>query len=414
MSRSQFLAATAAFLLAAGARAEAPKKDAPPTDPRVEAMVKQAVDKAKQELRDELRVETQNAQAAAEFMGATAEGPKLQFFELDGYLRLRSDLLDNMGLHRGLDANQQFLFPGAVDNQTGGGTQTSANMRLRLVPTLNVSEHVRVRAGLDLLDNYLLGSSGLSPWGGATPSDRPAVNVRRVWGEVETPVGLISFGRMPDAFGLGMVRANFDGVDDDWGDSRDRLQFASLPVSTPLGQLTLVPFLDFDADGPQQLDQRFGAGTGQPFSRDQHYDGRTYGIKLLRLDTDDELRRKLERGVPSFNGGAIYSYSLQSRERNPYFSTDPGSTNARAGEEYILRREYRHQLDLWARYRSPRTLIEVEATGLLGQIGDPGPFSASYNYVGPKVLLRQWGAVARFNYQVAASKVKLGAELGIA
>ena len=35
----------------------------------------------------------------------------------------------------------------------------SANMRLRVEPTLNVSERVRVKAQIDVLDNYVLGSS---------------------------------------------------------------------------------------------------------------------------------------------------------------------------------------------------------------------------------------------------------------
>jgi hypothetical protein len=48
MSRHHVLAATAALLLAAGARAQAPAKDPVLADPKVEAVVKAAVEKAKQ------------------------------------------------------------------------------------------------------------------------------------------------------------------------------------------------------------------------------------------------------------------------------------------------------------------------------------------------------------------------------
>ena len=411
MSRSQLLAASAALLLALRAGAAEPKKDAPPVDAGVEALIKQAVDKAKQELRDELRVETQNAQSAAAFMGTAAEGPKLQLLELDGYLRLRGNLFDNLGVHRKVDTNGVYLVARPGDAE-GRGTQTSSNLRLRLEPTLNVSEHVRVRGGVDVLDNYVLGTSGQAVWGGASPTDRAAVNVRRAWGEVETPLGLISFGRMPDAFGLGLVRASFDGLDDDWGDSRDRLQFAAYPVSTPIGMLSLVPFLDFDAEGPLQDDPRQGAGTGQPFAKDPNYDGRTWGFKVLRLDTEDELRRKLAGGQPSHNYGGIYSYSTLGRVVNPYYQVT--GAVARSDKQDVRRREYRHQVDLWYRYRTSRLTLEVEATGLLGQIGDPGMYSAGLDYTGPKVLMHQAGGAARITYQVTPGKVAMGGELGLA
>jgi uncharacterized protein (TIGR04551 family) len=412
MSRSHFLAAAAALLLAVGTRADEPKADAAPADPRVEAIVKQAVEKAKQELRDELRAEVQGAQAAAEFMGTVSEGPKLQFFELDGSLRLRGDLFDNFGFRRARDANGQFLFPRPGD-ASNRGTQTSSNMRLRLEPTLNVSEHVRVRSGVDVLDGYVLGTSGGATWAGASPADRSALNVRRVWGEVETPVGLISFGRMPAAFGLGLVSASFDGLDDDWGDSKDRLQFATLPVSTPAGPLNLVPYLDFDAEGPLQNDLRQGAGAGQPFNLDSKYDGRTWGLKLVRLDTDDELRRKLEHGASSMNYGAVYTYSTLGRVLNPNYGTD-ATTNVRTAIKEITRREYRHQVDLWFRYRTPRLLVEAEATGMLGRVGDPGPLSATLDYAGPTLIMRQAGGALRATYQAMPGKLTVGGEFGIA
>jgi len=417
MSRRPLLAATAALLaFAAVARAEEPKKDAPPVDPQVQAAIRQAVEKAKQELRDELKVEQQTAQAAAEFMGTVAEGPKLQFLELDGAFRFRGDLFDVLGLRRLQDPNEQYLFPRPnIINGANRGTQTGGNMQLRLEPTLNVSEHVRVRAQVDLLDNYVLGNSGANTWSGATPSDRSAVEVKRAWGEVETPVGLISFGRMPVAFGLGLVNADAGGLDDDWGDSKDRLQLAILPVGTPVGPLSTVLSYDFDTTGPQQANWRQGAGTGQPFTLDPKADGRTWNVKVMRLDTADEVRRKLEQGGSSLNWGGVYAYSTQSWARNAFF--DETATTGPTAARYIHRREYRHQLDLWARYQTARFQVEAEVTGLSGRVGDPGPYGPGLAYDAADkgaLKLRQAGGAVRVGWRAMPNKLALTGELGVA
>lgn len=413
MSRHHVLAATAALLLAAGAHAQGPQKDAAPADAKVDPNVKAAIEKAKQELRAELHAGLQDARSSAEFLGTAGEGPKLQLLELDGYLRVRGDLLDNMALKRGLDANGQYLVPRPLFDTTARGTQNTANMRLRLVPTINVSEHVRVRTQVDLLDDYVLGSSPGATLGGAAAGDRPVVDVKRAWGEVETPVGLISVGRMPAAFGLGLVASDANGLDDDFGDTHDRLQFATLPLPTPLGQLSLVPFLDFDAEGQLQADTRFGPGAGQPFDRDNADDGRTWGLKLLRLDTADELRRKLERGESSLNYGAMYLYTTLGKVPNPFWTGAP-STELPGRTEFINRTEYRHQLSLWFRWRTARLAVETEVSGLTGQIGDPGPYSATVDWQGRQLLLRQLGGAVKVTWQASPNKVTLGGELGFA
>ncbi|HET8734074.1 MAG TPA: TIGR04551 family protein, partial [Anaeromyxobacteraceae bacterium] len=341
---------------------------------------------------------------------------KLQFLELDGYLRVRGDMLDNMALKRGLDANGEYLVPRPLFNTTARGTQNTANMRLRLIPTLNVSEHVRARAEVDVLDDYVLGTSAGATWQAAAPADRPAIQVKRAWAEVETPVGLLSVGRMPSAFGLGLVASDANGLDDDLGDTHDRIQFATLPLSTPLGQLSLVPFLDFDAEGTLQTDIHTGAGTGQPFDRDNADDARTWGLKLLRLDTDAELRRKLERGETSLNYGAMYLYSTVGKVKNPYW-VDPTSTTQPVNnlrDEYYDRTEYRHQLSLWFRMRSARTSVEAELSGVAGQIGDPGPYSATLDWTGRQLLMRQLGGAVRAGWQAMPNKLRVGGELGFA
>ncbi len=451
MSRSTAIAALAALLLAAGARADEPRKDAP-VDPQVEALVKQAVEKAKQEMREEVRQELQTAQATAEFAGATAQGPRLQYVELDGYFRVRGDLKDNYDLHRAADnaggrytvaggPAGNYVYPGPVlpGNLDGApnprSTMTSANMRLRLLPTLNASERVRVRFEIDLFDNYVLGSRPIdagAAYSGAVLTDRPVVNLKLAWGEVETPVGLLSFGRMPSVWGLGIVAPAQDGLDDDFGNIADRIQFATMPVATVLGNITFIPYLDFFANGPLQGDPRWsktslvGTGSGQPFILETSGNGRVLGLKVVKLDTADDLRRKLGRGESSFNYGAFYEYTTLSNVfvgATDQFPLDTHlGTPAVTADDVVNRGETDHQVDLWMRYRSPRFTAELEGTWLQGHVNNPtmdsgyGTADTTRPLNGKEVPIqaKQYGAALRTSYQVSPNKVTLGLELAIA
>jgi uncharacterized protein (TIGR04551 family) len=437
------LAATLAalLLLPAAVRAQGEAKDAPAraaapaeVDPKVQEAIREAVEKAKEEVRDEVRAELQGAQAASEFMGAVAEGPKLELLELDGYFRVRGQLLSNFDLGAGQDSTDNFIFP-VPRRSDDGGTLATSNMRLRIEPTLNVSEHVRIRGQVDVLDNYVLGSSVSRvtdftgspypvPFYGSTrqfyrddfTNDRDAIIPRRVWGEVQTPVGLLSFGRMPSAWGLGMLANAGTGIDADFGDTVDRIQFAIPPVGTPIGELVFVPMIDFDAEGVLNVDQRFGQGTGQPFDADPGDDARSYGIKIARLDTADEIRRKLEKNEASYNYGFYYTYRTQ-RYVYPAWLEQGFDPTEEYDETTVLKRKSSgHIFDLWGRVLRGRWRFEAELAGIYGSIGNAGnedqdePLAAESG----KILLRQWGAVFQTEYKLIPNRISLGGELGIA
>src|SRR5689334_18598046 len=237
-------------------------------DPATRDLVRREVEKAKDEMRDEMRAEIQGAQSAREFMETTAAGEraKLDFLQLNGYLRVRGDLFDNLDLHRAADPAGYYLFPRPLRDPDHRGTMTSANMRLRLEPTLNVSEQVRVLAQVDVFDNLVLGAT---PQGIYTGQDgvlypfesrsqlSPANSVvaKRAWAEVQTPVGLLSFGRMPSSWGLGVLSHAGNGINDDLGDTVDRLQFALTPLKTAVGPLVLVPMYEIVSTGVTSVDQ---------------------------------------------------------------------------------------------------------------------------------------------------------------
>jgi uncharacterized protein (TIGR04551 family) len=432
-------AALAALVLVpalALAQAQAPAqpdkdKKTEEVDAKTKAAIDRAVEKAKEEIRNEVRAEMQGAQSAAEFLGAVAEGPKLEFFEANGYFRVRGLQLGNPALGLGKDPAGRYPYPMPFDrgDDTRQGFST-ANMRFRLEPTLNVSEHVRIRAQLDFLDNHVLGSSPSSTfydpygqypstWYGnnrvVTQNDprngTPYVSPKRVWGEVQTPVGLLSFGRMPSSWGLGIMANAGGGLDDDFGDSVDRIQFALPPVSTPVGRLAFIPILDFDYDGVLYKQPWAASGTGQPFSAQSGDDGKGYGIKIVRLDTADEIRRKHERNEASVNFGAYYTYRVD-REYYPEWDQAGFDATYTKTSDRVERGGYANVLDLWFRYLSPTLRVEAEWSGISGQIGDARA-SASEPAV-DKVFLRQWGATLVTEWKTLPNKLTLSGEIGVA
>jgi uncharacterized protein (TIGR04551 family) len=290
-----------------------------------------------------------------------------------------------------------------------------------------------VRAQIDVLDNHVLGSSTSSlyddpnspfpaPFFGSSRVvsagdprlDRPYVSPKRVWAEVQTPVGLLSFGRMPSHWGLGVLTNAGAGIDEDFGDTVDRIQFALPPVSTPIGRLTLVPILDFEHEGVLYAPPYAATGTGQPFDAESGDDGRSYALKVARLDTEDEIRRKNERNEASVNYGAYYAYRTQ-RYVYPEWEQagfDPTLGSTTTPIETVHRSSYAHVADAWFRYLSARWRIEVELAGIYGSVGDPR--SDASQPARDKLLIRQWGGAAVVEYKLRPNRITLGGEIGAA
>jgi uncharacterized protein (TIGR04551 family) len=429
MTRFPIIAALATLLCAGAAQAQAKtdkeeKKAAAPAaaqsdvDRQIQEAVQKEVAKVKEQLRDEVRAEIQGAQSAAAFLGNDQEKPKLQFLEFNGYLRFRWDLLNNMSLKRGPDLLGYYLSPPAVVGPDARGTQTGANMRFRLDPTVNVSEEVRVRATLDMLDNIIMGSSPMpppygDPSAGTFPGPSQAspasgaqnLAVKRAWAEVQTPFGMISFGRMASQWGLGIYSQAGNGIDDDYGDSVDRLQIA-IPLGQLIGGLTLIPMWDFAASGLTSAALAKDYGLGQPIDIDQSDDVGAIGVKVVRQDTADELQRKLEKGLTSLNYGAWFNY------RSQRFAIFPSTTTGCGGVPCsVSRGAGASTLDLWGRFESRRLRLEAEVVGIYGAIdnvANPGELAQ-----GP-ILLRQFGGALRGLVKFNDGRLRLGAETGLA
>src|SRR5215470_194782 len=100
---------------------------------------------------------------------------QVQFFQMSGYMRVRTEFWHNLNLGFN-DVNQGTPFqvsadcyppPSGTDPRNEGNPSTrscdtnlsSANMRFRLEPTINVSDYVKVKSQIDFLDNLVLGST---------------------------------------------------------------------------------------------------------------------------------------------------------------------------------------------------------------------------------------------------------------
>jgi hypothetical protein len=300
---------------------------------------------------------------------------RLQLFELHGNLRMRADYFHRLDLDLlFLDEEERehkFFVPpaemgeysedGALQsNQAGCAAQLSArgvspsrignrcrrrrgfggaNMRLRLNPTIHVTDTVKVHAQVDLLDNLVLGSTpdafaAENPW---APMDlftrtqypptagvnafNDSITVKRAWGEIRFGFGMtLEFGRMPNHWGLGIVQNDGNGyargeksdivrmIDTDYGDSVDTVRLSFDFGADKRRAVTLGVSYDWAASGPttaQLLGPQWASGNlvAQTISAELYDNVHQFSVWVERHDDPSMLRRKLSTGQPVVNYG---------------------------------------------------------------------------------------------------------------
>ncbi len=170
-------------------------------------------------------------------------------FGLKGYYRDRIVVTHDLDL--------QSHNAGITHDNDRFGLLQFNQMRLRLQPNLKINDNIGVYSEFDLLDNIVFGSkantnlqilspvvgtltlpSGAGTIGevGGAAGENGAINVRRIWAEVLTPIGKFKFGRQPSHWGLGIFQNDGEERQGDFGDSEDRILF-----------LTEFPFNDGSA-----------------------------------------------------------------------------------------------------------------------------------------------------------------------
>jgi uncharacterized protein (TIGR04551 family) len=339
--------------------------------------------------------------------------------EIDGYYRFRADYLYKMNMDQGYNnagpgpaALPPFPTPSecvATLGQTIGCPDQgmgNTNMRLRLEPTINISDQVRVRSQIDVFDNLILGStpdSLVNPYVpnqnsdvGQTTAAAPAdvlsntqntyagsILAKRAWGEIDSEVGSLRFGRMPWHFGRGMYFNRGDCQDCEGGTTVDRF----MVLTTVYGhQLQLA--VDFGAQGYHLGYTDLGEKNigGFPLDLTQKDDVTQFMAALTKIDEDQAWRDHIAAGDVVVNYGAqiVYrsqdyaTYSISPYTNTPYSNSGQNAQNPLAAADLgnSLTSNVNALLfipSLWFKLGWKALTLEFEGTMLAGKLGDAGP-----------------------------------------
>lgn len=327
--------------------------------------------------------------------------------ELDGYLRTRGEALRNLDLDRGLQTNGQPIFPVP---QSDPSAQTLTHWDMRLRTDLRVyapGSLVGVKARIDVLDNVALGSLPEGIPAATTSQRSPAdvLRVRRAYGELVLPFGLVAAGRMGTHWGLGMVANGGDCLDCDSADAADRVAF----ITPLLGHIFALAY-DFSATGPQAKRR----GQNRTIGFEPHTDVRTVTFTMLRWKDDAARLRRRRAGKTTVEYGSYITHRWQGSDiPSSYVSTaQPIDPFANGGSGVMTRGFSASAFDGWFRLTFPWARVEAEAVFLTATIDQPS--------LVPGLLLRdpaksrQIGAALQTDFGPIDSAVSGGLDGGYA
>lgn len=198
-------------------------------------------------------------------MALTALVEKAEAFDFSfhGYYRTRGVFTYDLDLQK---KNSNLIVQGQDDDRFG--LLSYNQQRLRLQPELKLNDYLSIQAEFDILDNLLYGTGDTTelqiqspiigtislPAGagsigmvGGAAGENGSINVRRVWGDIMTPVGKLRVGRQPSHWGLGIFQNDGNELQGDFGDSVDRIMFVTQKPFDNGGALNLgliwdIPF----------------------------------------------------------------------------------------------------------------------------------------------------------------------------
>jgi len=405
-----------------------------------EALRRELRDELKQELKEELKEELReelstgggdtlgpvqtDSWAEQDWSWEEPTEPELDFLEFDGYFRLRWGFFENLDLGTTFVNDDGDIGPGDIygpfaepvvfpDDVLGPGTvappsticvtdfggdgepgcadvlgedapafQSSANMRLRLEPTLNVYEDIKIKSQIDVFDNLILGSTSdalpfnpitpfavlgnnqVPPVAGINTAVSDAIRVKRLWGEVTTPLGQIRFGRQPDHFGLGIMANDGSGIDNDFGDNVDRIMFA-----TRFGDIHIMPAYDWLATGP--ISRTIYEPFGQPFDRSNRDNVERWNLRIIKQESEEVTDQKLASDKVVWNLGGYGTFRRQQYDVPDFYRQADGVENQAATNAIIERRAQIGTGSFWTRILWRKLLIEAEYGFILGNITNP-------------------------------------------
>lgn len=382
----------------------------------------------------------------------TAPQPALT---LHGYFRVRSELWDTFWLGRnpdllgGADPPFDRFIPidhsaaaplGGCGEEREAGSDADcdtdtigfANMRLRLEPTIALSDDVRVHMMVDVFDNLVLGSTpdGLVtvPAAGdpiftraertprvpldsfassVVPPQRyrnsleDSIVVRRAWAEVTNRgLGQLRFGRMGSHWGLGLLANGGEGIDADYQSDVDRIMGI-----TKLAGFYLVAAWDFASEGFINYDLLDPVAI--PFDAAREDDVDQYVFAVARRMDEEEQREALQRGDFVLNGGAYFVYRnqlLSSAGIADWYGPTPDITMLvrRNAEAFIP--------DVWVQLLYKSLRLELEAVLIAGSIENVD----NTVFTDDNFNILQFGAAMETEYRLLDDKLGLYFYTGLA
>lgn len=386
-------------------------------------------------------------------------------FVIHGYFRFRSYLYHNFDLINTSSASSvsnpftaywlpyserdpNLSNPGlTADKQLptrrDANTLAWADVRFRLEPTINVSQDVRIKAQIDIFDNLVMGgtpdgfptltysspmmvfSQTQVPPAAGINSMSDSIKVKRVWGEVMTPFGLLRFGRMGSHWGMGMLANSGNCLDCDYGDTVDRVMFI-----TKIAGHYIVPGMDFVSEGllssHYQLWSSAQSGygndstglqgrmldpyTGRPHDMDQLDDVTQFLLAVAKRDNKKEIKEKLEAGKFVINYGMynVLRFQSMTTERRPGKSvTDRPDRNPLARQAYLENRGARAYIgDIWFKFMYKYFKLELETCLIYGTVDKS---------INDKALdVFQFGLALRVENGFLHNSLKVGFDFGFA
>lgn len=311
-----------------------------------------------------------------------------------------------------------------------GQNQFSGLMRLRVEPTINVSETVRIRTTVDVFDNMVLGStpsyllrgpSFMSP-SQTVNSLGSAINLKRAWAEASFAIGDLRFGRMPFHWGLGIIHNSGDDINNDYGDQVDGIFF-----STRINDHFLTPGYSIAYAGP--IGRSAGILSSQHYVANYlpHEPGPRYplesgdlthvlSLSLLKRDSDFITSKKTEEGRAVFNYGLLASYRHQSLDSQAVLAKSDDGLKELA--DRIVKRDGNVGLmSLWTELVYGTLHIELEAAGVWGKysVGEKPVDALAPGAVEKKsIWLLRGGLALESRYGFLNDRLQIGLNGGIA
>jgi|HubBroStandDraft_4_1064222.scaffolds.fasta_scaffold16131_1 uncharacterized protein (TIGR04551 family) len=316
----------------------------------------------------------------------------------------------------------------------------SGNMRLRLDPTINVTEMIKVRSSIDIFGNMPLGStpaygpgnplslmsmSQVPPVAGQN-SQQNSVAVRSAWGEAAFPIGEFRFGRMPFNWGLGILYNSGEAIDNDrGGDTIDGIQFTTRLFDHYFSPSYSIAYTGPVARGggffprPPTPPATLGIPTyftpgeqGQRYPLESGALTHVFSFSVEKRDSDYMKNKKRQEGQSIFNYGLLASYRLQ------YLDAGQQADPAKFDPTKVIRRDGDVGLLSWWSSISYKTFhLEAELAGVWGKyhIGENTKDALATATINSRdVWLLQGGAALKSRFGFLDDRLQLGLDGGVA